>query len=76
MPLAKTAIVPAFCKEDKRAWFLAKYCTDNGVYVHGIPYPVVAKGTARLRCSITANHTEDDIALAADVVCTAFSKVQ
>lgn len=72
---SKTAIVPAYCKEDKRAWFLAKYCMDNGVYVHGIPYPVVAKGTARLRCSITANHTEDDIATAADVVCAAFRDV-
>ncbi|QDG76373.1 aminotransferase class I/II-fold pyridoxal phosphate-dependent enzyme [Labrenzia sp. PHM005] len=73
---SKTAIVPAYCKEDKRAWFLAKHCMEHGVYVHGIPYPVVAKGTARLRCSITANHTADDIARAAEVVCMAFSEVR
>ncbi len=73
---SETAIVPAFCGDDKRGWFIAKYCMENGVYVHGIPYPVVGKGMARLRCSITANHTDEDIAYAADVICKAFSEVQ
>ena len=73
---SQTAIVPAFCGGDKRAWFLAKYCIENGVYVHGIPYPVVSKGMARLRCSITANHTSDDIARAAEVVAAAFASVE
>ncbi|WP_282153985.1 aminotransferase class I/II-fold pyridoxal phosphate-dependent enzyme [Ruegeria atlantica] len=72
---SETAILPAFCGADQRAWFLAKYCIDNGVFVQGIPYPVVSRNSARLRCTVTSEHSSDDIHLAASVIAEAFRKI-
>jgi len=33
----------------------------KGVYVSGFGYPVVPQGHARLRCQISADHTEADL---------------
>lgn len=51
-----TAIFPVICGDDWAAFRLAHYCQQRGFYVQGIPHPVVPKGTARLRVSITAGH--------------------
>ena len=37
----------------------------RGILVTAIRPPSVPEGTARLRCSFTASHTEDDVALLA-----------
>jgi glycine C-acetyltransferase len=54
-----SAIFPIICGDDWRGWKLARYCQQQGVYVQSIPHPVVPKGTARLRASVTSAHTAD-----------------
>jgi glycine C-acetyltransferase len=64
----ETAIIPIICGDEKRAWMMAKYCQENGLFIQGIPYPVVPRGTARLRCIVTAAHTPDDLNYSLDVI--------
>jgi glycine C-acetyltransferase len=52
-----TAIFPVVCGDDWAAFRLAHYCQQRGFYVQAIPHPVVPKGSARLRVSITAGHS-------------------
>lgn len=49
-----TAIFPVICGDEWAAFRLARYCQERGFYVQAIPHPVVPKGSARLRVSITA----------------------
>jgi glycine C-acetyltransferase len=44
---------------------------DEGVYVSGFGFPVVPQGHARLRCQVSAAHSEKDLAFAVE----AFRKV-
>lgn len=64
----QTPIVPVLCGEDETAFAVAKECQDRGVFVQAIPAPVVPRGTARLRCCVTAAHTGAELARCAEVV--------
>jgi 8-amino-7-oxononanoate synthase len=64
----ESAIVPVMCGEDEKAWIMAKLCQDEGLFVHGIPWPVVPQGTARLRCIVTAAHTLEDVEFCLEVI--------
>ena len=64
----ESAIVPVICREDEKAWTMAKLCQDEGLFVQGIPWPVVPQGTARLRCIVTAAHTPEDIERCLEVI--------
>lgn len=57
----ETPIFPILCRDDWKALELARYCQRRGIYVQGIPYPVVPMGTARLRASISAAHRVQDL---------------
>ena len=65
---SRTAIVPTVCGSDDEAFKVARGCHENGVFVQAIPAPVVPVGTARLRCCVTALHTEDDLARCSQVI--------
>jgi glycine C-acetyltransferase len=65
--LTETPVVPLVCGEDAKSWAMAKLCQDAGLFVQGIPSPVVPQGTARLRCIVTAAHTVEDIQYCLDV---------
>lgn len=54
-------ITPIMLGDEKRATDMAKALFNEGIYVIGFSYPVVPKGTARIRVQISAAHTEDDI---------------
>jgi 8-amino-7-oxononanoate synthase len=64
----ESAIVPVICREDEKAWTMAKLCQDEGLFVQGIPWPVVPQGMARLRCIVTAAHTREDIERCLEVI--------
>ena len=34
---------------------------ENGVFVSGIVFPTVPKGTGRVRCMVTAGHTKEQL---------------
>lgn len=70
LPLSndETAIFPIICGDDLTGWRLADQCHKRGVYVQAIPYPVVPKGTTRLRASVCAAHKPEDLDYAASAL--------
>jgi len=59
-------ICPVMLGDAALAARLADAMLEKGVYVIGFSYPVVPQGRARIRCQISAAHTRDELAFAAD----------
>lgn len=57
-----TAIQPLIVGENEATVTLSKVLWERGLWVPAIRPPTVPKGTARLRISVSAAHTEADIA--------------
>ena len=55
-------------KESRKALDLSRALFDKGIYVHAIRPPTVPDGTARLRISIMATHTKEDLEKALEVL--------
>jgi glycine C-acetyltransferase len=66
------AIVPVMLYDEKKAAKMANSLMHEGIYVTAFTYPVVPKGTARIRTQISAAHTEDQI----DKAIAAFTHVR
>jgi glycine C-acetyltransferase len=66
-----TAIVPILCGEDDRAFHMVQRCQYQDVFVLPVVSPAVPQGLARLRSTVTAGHTAQDIERALDVFETA-----
>lgn len=64
-------IVPIMLYDAKLAQDMAAKLLDEGIYVIGFFYPVVAKGQARIRVQISAAHTKEHL----NKCIEAFSKV-
>lgn len=60
-----TAIVPIVIGGEKAALEAAAELKKQGFLVRAIRYPTVAKGSARLRCAISASHTRNVLSAAA-----------
>ena len=60
-----------FENDAKLAQEFAAKLLDEGIYVIGFSYPVVAKGAARIRVQISAAHTQEHL----DKAIAAFIKV-
>jgi 8-amino-7-oxononanoate synthase len=58
---ASSAIFPLIVGDEKAALNLASALQREGFLVPAIRYPTVAKGSARLRITVTASHEEDQI---------------
>lgn len=61
MPVVQSAILPMIVGEEARAVDLAMKLRDCGIFIPAIRYPTVARGEARLRVTVTAAHTPDDM---------------
>jgi len=57
-------IVPIMIGDAALAASMADAMLEKGVYVIGFSYPVVPQGKARIRCQISAAHSEDDLTFA------------
>ena len=64
-------IVPIMLYEAKLAQDFASKLLDEGIYVVGFFYPVVAKGNARIRVQISAGHERAHL----DKAIAAFTKI-
>lgn len=70
-PLGKesvTSIVPIIVGDANLAAILARKCQESGLYIHAVFPPVVPPGQAILRASITAEHTKEDLLMAAEKI--------
>ncbi len=73
-PLAgESAIVPLIVGETATAIDASRHLLDDGVFVTGFGFPVVPEGTARIRAQISAAHTEQQLARAADALSAALA---
>lgn len=61
LPPVQSAIVPLLVGAEAEAVALATRLRERGLFIPAIRYPTVARGTARLRLTVTAAHTPEDI---------------
>jgi glycine C-acetyltransferase len=57
----ETPIVPIIIGETADAIRMSGMLLDEGIFVTGFGFPVVPKGTARLRCQVSAAHSRTDL---------------
>jgi 8-amino-7-oxononanoate synthase len=69
-----THIMPVRIGDSALAMKIAAECLQQGVFAHGIRHPSVPEGTARLRFTITSEHTENDLSIAVEVLTGAMKK--
>jgi len=67
----ETPIVPVILGETAKAIHMSELLLAEGVFVTGFGYPVVPQGHARVRCQLSAAHSQDDL----DFALRAFKKV-
>ena len=60
----ETPIVPIIIGETADAIRMSELLLEEGIFVTGFGFPVVPKGTARLRCQVSAGHSRADLDLA------------
>ena len=63
----ETPIVPIIIGETAAAIAMSDALLAEGIFVTGFGFPVVPHGTARVRCQISAAHTQDDLEFAVEV---------
>lgn len=68
---SETPITPVIIGDEAKTMEFSRKLFENGVFVSGIVYPTVPKGTGRVRCMVTAGHTEEQL----DRAVAAFEKV-
>ncbi|HEX5222439.1 MAG TPA: 8-amino-7-oxononanoate synthase [Verrucomicrobiae bacterium] len=57
-----TPIIPIIIGAESTAVSAATKLREQGIFVPAIRYPTVARGSARLRVTLTASHSTDDVA--------------
>jgi glycine C-acetyltransferase len=64
---SETPITPVITGDEERTQAFARRLFEEGVFTPAIVFPTVAKGQARVRTIVTAEHTEEDLKEALDV---------
>lgn len=64
----ESAIVPIIIGDEAKALAASAALQERGILIPAIRYPTVAKGQARLRASIMATHTHEDLQKAANAI--------
>jgi 8-amino-7-oxononanoate synthase len=59
---SQTQIIPIIIGEDKKTVAISRELYERGVYLYGIRPPTVPEGQSRLRLSVMATHTQENIA--------------
>jgi 8-amino-7-oxononanoate synthase len=59
---SQSAIIPIRIGEESKAVEAAAALREQGIFIAAIRYPTVARGQARLRLTLSAAHTEADLA--------------
>ena len=64
---SESPITPVITRDEARTQTFAVRLFEEGVFCPAIVFPTVAKGLARVRTIVTADHTEEDLHQALDV---------
>ncbi|MDO5096162.1 MAG: glycine C-acetyltransferase [Peptostreptococcaceae bacterium] len=68
---SETPITPVIIGDEELTGKFSKQLFENGLFVSPIIFPTVPKGTARVRCMVTAGHTKEQL----DQAVSIFEKV-
>lgn len=63
-----TSILPIVIGDEKQTLAYAKACREDGILLSAIRPPTVPAGTSRIRLTVTAAHTKDELDRAAEVM--------
>jgi len=66
IPAGEGPIIPVLAGSSERALAWSRALLERGVFVQSIRPPTVPDGTARLRVTVMATHTDDDLAHAVE----------
>jgi glycine C-acetyltransferase len=58
---SQTPITPVIIGDEAQTMTFSKALLERGVFVSGIVFPTVPKGTGRVRCMVSAAHTEEQL---------------
>ncbi|MBR1723243.1 MAG: aminotransferase class I/II-fold pyridoxal phosphate-dependent enzyme [Treponema sp.] len=77
LPLRKgeTAIIPILTGSAEKALTFAKNCRSQGILLSAIRPPSVPVGTARIRLTVTAAHSREEIEKAAEIMTNIWRKI-
>jgi glycine C-acetyltransferase len=59
--MSETPITPVITRDEERTQAFARRLFEEGVFTPAIVYPTVARGLARVRTIVTAEHSEEDL---------------
>ena len=65
---SETQIIPIFVGEAERTMEFSQLLLEEGIFVQGIRPPTVPAGSCRLRCTLMATHSENDLELAIQAI--------
>ncbi|MBI4963990.1 MAG: 8-amino-7-oxononanoate synthase [Desulfomonile tiedjei] len=68
-------IVPIVIGDSRRTMEVSAACLSVGIFAHGIRYPTVPEGAARLRFTLMSEHTAQDLNKAVAVMAASMSAV-
>ena len=68
---SETAIIPIVIGDEKKALDAAAWLLEQGYFVSAIRYPTVEHGSARLRVTLMATHTKEELDNAAKAIAAA-----
>ncbi|HRZ86805.1 MAG TPA: 8-amino-7-oxononanoate synthase [bacterium] len=58
---SETQIIPILIGDERKTMEISKFLYDQQILIPGIRFPTVPKGKARLRLTIMATHTKEDL---------------
>ncbi len=65
---SETPIIPLMIGESDTAVAISKFLFEHGLFIQAIRPPTVPQGTARLRLTVMATHTTDEINMALQII--------
>lgn len=65
---SETQIVPVFVGEAEPCMEFSRRLFDEGIFLQGIRPPTVPAGSCRLRCTVMATHTREDLTWGAETI--------
>jgi glycine C-acetyltransferase len=65
---SETPITPIMIGEEAKTMQFSKTLLERGVFVSGIVFPTVPKGMGRVRCMVSALHTQEQLLKAVDIM--------
>ena len=65
---SNSQVMPVMVNNDKKVFAVAEKVQDRGLFLNPVTYPAVPKHRSRLRISVSAAHSEEDLEQAVGII--------